>query len=105
MKRIKINRWVYMVVVAFVTIGVGVAQETGFVLTQLGLVLLLPVLTYPMGVLGSLCALPLIYAGIATVGEAHFVASPIYAISGWLQWYVVFPKLFCKRFNRVAGSF
>lgn len=104
MKRITINRWAYIVVVVLVTIGVGVAQETGFTLTQLGLALALPALTYPMGVLGSLCALPLIYTGIATVGEAHLIASPIYAIAGWLQWYVVYPKLFGKRINSTFDS-
>lgn len=99
-----INRWAYMAIVVLVTIGVGVAQETGFALVQLGLALALPALTYPMGLIGSLCALPLIYAGIATVGEAHLVASPIYAIAGWLQWYVVFPKLFGNRFNSTFDS-
>lgn len=86
-----------MVIVVMVTIGLGVAQETGFTWVEIGLALALPALTFPIGLFGTLCTFPLIYSGIATMGEAHLLASPIYAIAGWLQWYVVYPKLFGKR--------
>jgi len=94
----KLNRWVYMVVVATVTVAAGIAVESGGI-AALGLALLLPVLTFPLGVVGALCALPLIYFGIATPSEAHFIAAPVYAIAGMLQWYVLLPRLVAGRSN------
>jgi hypothetical protein len=95
----KLNRWIYMVVVTIVAIAEGVATENPGV-TAMGLALLLPVLTFPLGVVGVLCALPLIYFGVATPSEAHFIAAPVYAVAGMIQWYVLLPHMFAKNFNR-----
>lgn len=92
----KLNRWYYMVVVAIVAVATGAATESRSI-AAVGIALLLPVLTYPLGVIGALVALPLIYTGIATPAEAHFVAAPVYAIAGMFQWYVLLPRLVAKR--------
>lgn len=97
MKRIKINRWIYSVVVVLVAIGDGLVLDMKLSLASIGLGLALQALTFPMGLIGALCALPLIYTGIATMTEALFLAAPVYAIAGVLQWYVVFPRLFSQR--------
>ena len=87
----------YVSVVTVVAAGMGIAQQFGDTVAQVALALALPALTFPMGLFGALCALPLIYFGIATASEAYVVTAPVYAIAGWLQWYVVFPRLFANR--------
>jgi hypothetical protein len=96
MKTIFLHRWLYITVVLLVAVGAGIAQEMGSVVLQFIFVLALPVLTFPLGVLGAICTLPLIYYGIATPSEAHMIAAPVYAIAGWAQWYIVLPRLFGK---------
>jgi hypothetical protein len=97
MKNILFHRWFYIAVVVIVAVGSGIAQENSSVVLQLLLGILLPVLTFPLGVLGALCTLPLIFYGITTPAEAHMIAAPVYAVAGWAQWYVVLPRLFGQR--------
>ena len=92
----KLNRWTYMIVVAIVAVAAGVAMESRGI-AALGLALLLPVLTFPLGVVGAFCALPLIYSGIATPSEAHVIAAPAYALAGMFQWYVLLPRWIARR--------
>lgn len=94
----KLNRWYYMVVVAVVAVAAGATTESPSI-AAVGIALLLPVLTFPLGAIGALVALPLIYIGIATPAEAHFVAAPVYAIAGMVQWYILLPRLVAKRSN------
>ncbi len=101
MKNILLRPWFYITVVVLVAVGSAVAQENSSVVMQLLLVLLLPVLTFPLGVLGALCTMPLIYYGITTPSEAQLITAPVYAAAGWLQWYIVLPKLFGKRDNNI----
>jgi hypothetical protein len=97
MKNILLHRWFYIAVVVLVAVGSGIAQEYSSVVLQLLQAILLPVLTFPLGVLGALCTLPLIFYGITTPAEAHMIAAPVYVLAGWAQWYVVLPKLFGQR--------
>jgi hypothetical protein len=90
----KLNRWVYMVLVVLVAIASGLALEARNPFVSIGLALLLPVLTFPLGVIGALCVVPLIYLGIATPSEANMLAAPLYAVAGMLQWYVLLPRLY-----------
>lgn len=92
-----VNQWAYICAVAVIAVGTGVALQFGDTVAQVALALVLPALTFPMGLMGALCALTLIYFGIATTSEAYVVAAPIYAAAGWLQWYVMFPRLFASR--------
>ena len=87
----------YMVGVILIAICGGFVEELGSPLARITFALFLPVITFPMGALGALCALALIYPGIATASEAIFIAGPVYAIAGMMQWYVVLPKLFGLR--------
>ena len=100
----KLNRWVYMVIVVIVSIAAGFAIESRNIVALGGFVLLLPVLTFPLGVVGSLCALPLIFLGIATPSEAYTVAAPIFALAGMVQWYVLLPRFIAKRSNLALES-
>lgn len=106
MKRLAINRWVYMTIVAIVCIAIAilVGEYTGeesvaMTLARLALLLALPALTFPMGLIGAVSVLALIYSGIVTPFEAYFLSMPIFVISGWLQWYVVLPKIYKARLN------
>lgn len=91
----RVNRWLYIAIVLVGAVGLTVAAEFG----QKPAYLLAPsifiaVLTYPLGVLAQGITLPLIYSGIATPAEATTLASPVLALLGYVQWYVVFPRLF-----------
>jgi hypothetical protein len=97
MKNILLHRWFYIAVVVSVAVGSGIAQENSSVVLQLLLGILLPVLMFPLGVLGALCTSPLIFYGITTPAEAHMIAAPVYAVAGWAQWYLVLPRLFGQR--------
>ncbi len=99
---IKLNRWVYMVLVVLAAVAAGVAVEFG-TLAGMCAGLLLLMLTLPAGVLGLLCAVPLIYSGMATPSEAYFIAAPLFALAGMLQWYVLLPKLY-RRHERFSAS-
>lgn len=93
MKLPKPNRWIYMLAVFIAAFVAGLAVELHNA-ASIPLALVLPVLTYPMGVIGAAIALPLIYSGIATPTEAFFLSAPVYAFAGMLQWYVVLPRVF-----------
>ena len=88
------NRWVYVAVVIIIAICGGFVAELGSPLGRIVFALILPLITFPMGAIGALSALVLIYSGLATVSEANLIAGPIYAIAGMMQWYLVFPKIF-----------
>jgi len=56
----------------------------------------LAMLTYPAGVLGTLVWLLIIYSGFATPTEALLVAGPVSLVAGYLQWFVVVPRIFSR---------
>lgn len=106
MKQVRINRWTYIAVVIFVAIGLGLMLEFNSSYTKqvdprdihhyglLVLLLLLPLLTFPLGIIGVLFTFPFISSGIFDMSEAFIVASPVFAAAGWFQWYFLFPRLF-----------
>jgi hypothetical protein len=51
-------------------------------------------LTYPAGVVGILIAMSAIFFGIATPIESLVFFSPVSFAIGYLQWFVVVPRLF-----------
>lgn len=97
MKQLFIRRRAYICQVTLIAVGTGVALQYGDTVAQVALALALPALTFPIGLVGALCAMTLIYSGIATTSEALVVAAPIYAAAGWPQWNVMFPRLFASR--------
>ena len=99
MNRFKLNRWIYVIVVAFIAICGGGISELGSPVGSIACAMLLAILTFPLGALGALSAMALIYPGIATVFEASFIAAPIYAVSGMVQWYLLFPRIFAAPKN------
>jgi hypothetical protein len=106
MKRISINRWVYIVTVLAVTVGLGHLLSFAFLQTSqlassnlhwyglIALLLLLPLLTFPLGIVGLAFTAPFISSGIFETSEAFVVASPIFAIMGYFQWYFLYPRFF-----------
>lgn len=100
MRRLKINRWAYLALVLLTSVVTGLTVEFRSPVAMV-LVLALPALTFPLGVVGSLVTLPLIYTGIVTVSESYVVAAPFSAIAGMLQWYYIFPRLFSS--NRAVN--
>jgi hypothetical protein len=63
------------------------------VLTALGMQTV-ALLTYPAGVVGTLAALPAVFFGIVTPIESLLISGPISLAAGYLQWFVVIPRLF-----------
>src|SRR3990167_4888602 len=59
----------------------------------------LAVLTYPAGILGTLVALPTISFSLLTPTEALLLAGPISIAVGYLQWFVVIPRIFSRTPN------
>jgi len=112
MKRIAVNQWVYIAVVAAVCVGQVLIQMLELVtglqealpglvsllsnqlVVQTALVMVMQTLTYPLGVVGWLSAFPLYMEGILTQGEFLVAVALVSAVAGWLQWYVVLPRLF-----------
>ena len=80
-----------MAAVLLVALGTSFTMETSGP-AKLVVSSLLLVLTYPSGIIGALCSVPLIYLGIATPAEAYFIAAPVYAIAGMMQWFVLLPR-------------
>ncbi len=96
--RVRINRWVYLGTATAVSISSGICLDLGLpVAAFLGP--LLAVLTFPAGVIGLLCATPLIYFGIATQVEAFFITAPVFAIAGMIQWYWIMPRIFGRKID------
>jgi hypothetical protein len=85
--------WIYLAVVLLVGFSVALSPPNGADLRIVITLTLLAVLTYPLGVLGSAACFLLIYPGIATPAEAIAVSTPLFAIAGYVQWNVIFPKL------------
>jgi hypothetical protein len=56
--------------------------------------LLMTVLTYPAGVIGTIVSYITIFFGILTPTEAFLLTTPLYIAAGYIQWYVVMPKYF-----------
>jgi len=56
--------------------------------------LVVSVLTYPAGVVGTIAFYVLIFTGLATPTEAVLCAAPLYIGAGYFQWYVLIPKHF-----------
>jgi hypothetical protein len=54
----------------------------------------LALLTYPAGMAGLLAALPALYFGIVTPMESLLISGPVSLAAGYLQWFVVIPRLF-----------
>jgi hypothetical protein len=100
MKKFKLYRWAYFVIIIVASVMTALvasfATDTGWAIGLL-VTLLLPMLTYPLGVVGTLIAFPLIYTGLATVSEGYLFAAPFYAAAGTYQWYVLFPRIFSRR--------
>jgi len=87
----------YVTVVLLAGIGSITAsafsQETGY-LILVGFQLAIAVLTYPLGVVGSLLSAGLILSGMLTPLEALLLATPVFAILGQLQWFWLLPKIY-----------
>jgi len=64
--------------------------------------LLISVLTYPAGVIGTVFCLGMIWSGLVTPTETIALSAPIFAGAGYLQWYVILPKVYGR--NRGAGE-
>ena len=108
--KIRINRWVYFamgavascgpIAVVFAQLffpGIGIELDDA-ILSTFGFQSL-AVLTYPAGVLGILVSLPPIYSGFVTPTEALLIAGPIAIAAGYLQWFVVIPRIFSRAPN------
>jgi hypothetical protein len=54
----------------------------------------LALLTYPAGMAGLLVALPAIFFGLVTPIESLVISGPVAVAAGYLQWFVVIPRLF-----------
>jgi hypothetical protein len=108
MTRLRINRRVYFIGVTSLGIGAGVTASVidgdgALISLALGS-MLIAVLTYPAGVVGTLCGIALIYPGLATQAEVLALFAPVCAMAGVIQWYVVFPKVFGRPRNGTEQS-
>jgi hypothetical protein len=56
--------------------------------------MLMLVLTYPAGVVGTIVLFVTTFFGILTPDEAFLLTTPLYVAAGYIQWYVVIPKYF-----------
>jgi hypothetical protein len=104
------NRWVYftlgalacctpIAIVLIQFIFPALADELNYtILASFGFQSL-AVLTYPAGVVGTLVVLPTIYFGFVTPTEALLIAGPISLAAGYLQWFVVIPRIFGRAPN------
>src|SRR5262249_2969524 len=97
------NRILYLALCALVCVApiVVVAVGMGWPLddaTAAGIALLLiPILTYPAGVVGTVFLLIVSLTGLTTLTEATALATPIFAGAGYLQWYVILPKVYGRK--------
>ena len=83
------------IVVVVVAIGMGWPVTDGM---AAGIALLLiPILTYPAGVVGTVFFLIMSLTGLTTLTEAMALAAPIFAGAGYLQWYVILPKVYGRK--------
>jgi len=97
------NRILYLALCALVCVApiVVVAIGMGWPVTDgmaAGIALLLiPILTYPAGVVGTVFFLIVSLTGITTLTEGMALAAPIFAGAGYLQWYVILPKVYSRK--------
>ena len=54
----------------------------------------LAVLTYPLGAVGSLVWLALVFSGVVSNAESLFLAAPVHVLLGYVQWFKLVPKAF-----------
>ena len=94
-------RWVYTLGVLLIGLSAGLYPTDAMTLRLVLTAQVLMLLPYPFGVAGSLLYLPLIYTGTATPAEALVVSSPVFALSGSLQWFRAVPWLLRRA---TAGS-
>lgn len=88
------NRWLYISVVAVMPNLLAVVSAfTHEPLFLAAAQMLVGVLTYPVGALGTLVTMPMLYLGIATTEEWLFITSLVVAPLGFIQWYVLLPRL------------
>lgn len=86
-------RWLHVALVLATGLSLAINPSDGGELRLAVTVQLLMLLTYPLGVVGSMCAFALIYPGIATPAEAYAVSTPLFVIAGYLQWNLLIPRL------------
>ncbi|MBW8300195.1 MAG: hypothetical protein K0M60_11385 [Hydrogenophaga sp.] len=55
---------------------------------------LIAVLTFPLGSVGTVACVALVYGGLTTPEEAIVLAAPLYAVAGGIQWFRLFPAIF-----------
>ena len=65
--------------------------------------LLIPILTYPAGVVGTVFFLIVTLTGLTTLTEGMVLAAPVFVGAGYLQWYVILPKVY-RRKDRGSDS-
>ncbi len=106
--RLRMNRWIYFIlcVIAscapFAVVYLGMSfPELGAELNESMITALgfqgLAVLTYPAGILGTLVSFPAILLGYTTPLETLLVAAPFSIAAGYLQWFVVIPRIFARQ--------
>jgi hypothetical protein len=107
----RMRRWVYLTLgtlawfVPQAVAGVQIASPgLGTVIPEKVLIALaaqtVALLTYPAGVVGMLAAMPVLFFGIATPIESLLISGPISLAAGYLQWFVVIPRLFGRSCHR-----
>ena len=106
-RRFRVPRWAYWLVgilsaVAPLVFAVatdmtsGRATSSDAAFASVG-ALFLAVLSYPMGVVGTLCVAGLQMTNLVTPTESVALCAPIFLALGHLQWYLVIPRLFSSR--------
>ncbi|MDQ7746271.1 hypothetical protein [Hydrogenophaga pseudoflava] len=76
----------------------GVAEMLG----AIGGLLALAVLTFPAGVVAVPLWWLLVWNGIATPSEGVAAVMPVFTVAGYLQWFVLVPKL-ARRGSKAAS--
>lgn len=106
--RLRMNRWIYFILcviascapfalgflgMTFPELGAELSESIISIITVLGFQGL-AVLTYPAGILGTFVSFLAILFGYTTPLEALLVAAPFSITAGYLQWFVVIPRIF-----------
>jgi len=83
------------IVLVLLAVGMGWPVNEG---VAAGIALLLiPILTYPAGVVGTVFFLIVTLTGLTTLTEGMALAAPIFAGTGYLQWYVILPGVYGRK--------
>ncbi len=102
----KLNPWIYVAICLFgsvlLVIASGVGEDGSMATLErpwffVAATLLIWLLTHPLGVLGQVLLMPLVFMGIATPVDAFLAALPIAVGMGYVQWYIVVPRYLCCR--------